>query len=165
MHLHEASPAQLRAWLAEPHNAAVRHVLERRLDELHTARAGERVDSLTLTLALPPRALSPNSRQHWTAKGRETKAYRSAAKQAAEEALDGRTTPRWKEAKAEAVFYLRDARRRDRDNLAASLKAAWDGIADAGVVENDCGLTHLPPVLRVDRAAPRVEIHISPMDD
>ena len=67
---------------------------------------------------------------------------------------------RWKAAEAEATFFFRDKRRRDRDNLLASLKAAFDGIAAAGVVEDDADLTHLPVRVEVDKADPRVEIKI-----
>lgn len=52
-------------------------------------------------------------------------------------------------------------RRRDRDNLLASLKAAFDGIADAGLVENDAGLTHLPVHIVIDpRTCPCVSLFI-----
>jgi Holliday junction resolvase RusA-like endonuclease len=165
MMLSDAGPKQLRAWIADPKNAAVRPVLERRLAEVTAARANAPIERLTLTLPLPSPVLSPNGRGHVMTKSSATKKYRKAAKLEAENALDGHTPPRWKRAQAQAVFYFRVDRRRDRDNLAASLKAAWDGIADAGVVENDCGLTHLPPVLRVDRDAPRVEITLTPMDE
>ena len=37
----------------------------------------------------------------------------------------------------------------------------WDGIADAGVVADDVGLTHEPVQMLVDRKNPRVEITIT----
>jgi crossover junction endodeoxyribonuclease RusA len=106
-----------------------------------------------VVLPLPARNLSPNSRVCWQAKARSVKAYRLFSFSLAQ-----RYPRRWKSAEAEATFYFADRRRRDRDNLLASLKAAFDGIAAAGVVEDDADLTHLPVRIEVDRENPRVEI-------
>lgn len=70
---------------------------------------------------------------------------------------------RWREAEAQATFYFKDKRNRDADNLLASLKPAFDGIADAGVVVNDCGLHHKPVKRSVDKNDPRVVIVIRPL--
>lgn len=121
--------------------------------------------TLTLTLPLPPRELHPNARVHWRPKAKAVATYRMLAKGAALVALGRARQPRWSAAAAQAVFYVKDRRRRDRDNLAASLKAGWDGIADAGVVENDAGITHLPVRIEVDAARPRVEITITQVED
>ncbi len=108
-----------------------------------------------IVLPLPDRTLSPNSRVCWQAKARATKAFRSLAF-----FVSQRFPTRWKSATAQAIFYFPDSRRRDRDNLLASLKAAFDGIAAAGVVEDDSELTHLPVQIAKDPAAPRVEIFL-----
>ena len=42
------------------------------------------------------------------------------------------------------VFRFGDKRRRDKDNLLASLKAAFDGLTDAGVWTDDSEATYLP---------------------
>jgi crossover junction endodeoxyribonuclease RusA len=115
---------------------------------------------LTITLPLPPRELNPNARCHWAKKAKAVKEYRRRAWALARKAM--RTPPRWKEAEARAVFYWPDRRRRDRDNAQASLKAAWDGITDAGMLEDDSGLTHRPCGWHVDRKNPRVELTITP---
>lgn len=113
------------------------------------------IAEVVVTLRLPDRRLSPNARVCWQAKSRAVKAYRTSA------FFIGQCFPmRWKAAEAEATFFFRDKRRRDRDNLLASLKAAFDGIAAAGVVEDDADLTHLPVRVEVDKADPRVEIKI-----
>lgn len=114
---------------------------------------------ITLTLPLPPRDCSPNARGHWSKKARAVKAYRERSE------MEARRVPaslrqQWEDAEAWIVFYLPDRRRRDRDNLMASLKAAWDGLTDAGVLADDYGLIQNRPELRVDRANPRVEIEI-----
>ena len=115
---------------------------------------------LPLTLPLPPKALSPNARGHWGAKARAVAGYRQRAYMVACVEVPASKRPGWERAETRVVFYLPDRRRRDMDNLAASLKAAWDGIADAGIVQNDSGLYHHPPEMRVDKANPRVEIEV-----
>ena len=66
-------------------------------------------------------------------------------------------------ARVTSKFFFRDRRRRDRDNLLASLKPAFDGIADARVVTNDSGMIHMPVEQYVDRPDPRVEIMVEAM--
>jgi Holliday junction resolvase RusA-like endonuclease len=48
--------------------------------------------------------------------------------------------------------------RRYRNNLLASLKPAFDGLADASVVADDSGMIHMPVEQHMDRDDPRVEI-------
>jgi crossover junction endodeoxyribonuclease RusA len=113
---------------------------------------------IVITLPLPAPCLSPNARPHFMQKARATKAYRTAA------FIEARKhkAERWKRATAQATFYKATKRVSDSDNLLASLKSAYDGIADAGIVANDRDLTHKPVVQLVDRANPRVEIELSP---
>ncbi len=116
--------------------------------------------SLTLSLPLPPRELSPNARPHYMAKARAKKKYRRFAWATAVGA-NGGTGDRWPTATCQATFYVRDRRRRDRDNLLASLKAAFDGLTDARIIEDDAGLIHLPVQIDVDRENPRVELLVT----
>lgn len=113
---------------------------------------------MKIVLDLPPKALSPNARVHWAVKARATKKYRKAAEMLARE----HGVIRYASAHVGTIFYVKDKRglRQDADNLIASLKAAFDGLADAGVVENDKALTPLPPKLDVDKHNPRVEMFI-----
>jgi crossover junction endodeoxyribonuclease RusA len=113
--------------------------------------------AFTIELPLPRRTLSPNARPHWRTKARAVKAYRTLAWALAVEALGGKR-PGWPRARARARFFFVDSRKRDGDNFLASLKSAFDGIADAGAVANDSGLAHEPPEFHVDRERPRVEI-------
>jgi crossover junction endodeoxyribonuclease RusA len=117
--------------------------------------------SLTFTLRMPPRELSPNARAHWRVKAAATKSYRLAGYLAGCRVLASER-PGWVEAVAQVTFWLPDRRRRDRDNLAASLKAAFDGLVDAGILADDAGLHHAPLRLEVDARWPRVEITITP---
>lgn len=119
---------------------------------------------IRLTLPLPPEGCSPNDRVHWRTKAKAVREYRSRA------AAEGRRIPaskrpRWERAETEVVFYFAVRRRRDEDNAAARLKPAWDGIADAGIVVNDSGLTHGKPRFEIDREWPRVEITLRPLED
>jgi len=118
------------------------------------------VNSITITLPLPDKSLSPNARVHWAKKSKAVKAYREAAKWAAFMATRP-TPPKWKNATYKAVFYWPNARRRDADNAVASIKAALDGIADAGVVINDSGLWPERPEFHTDTENPRLEITIT----
>jgi Holliday junction resolvase RusA-like endonuclease len=60
-------------------------------------------------------------------------------------------------------FYFKDRRRRDADNLLASLKAVFDGLKDAGVIDDDAGFIHLPIEMDHDPKSPRVVIEIRPL--
>ncbi len=114
---------------------------------------------IKITLPLPPKELSPNARGHWAAKARATKGYRQWAWAEAVSTSGGRRF-RWLAATAVATFYFPQRRRRDRDNLLASLKAAFDGITDAEIIADDSGLIHLPVAVTIDRDNPRVEISL-----
>ena len=111
---------------------------------------------ILLALSLPPKELHPNSRVHWAAKARAVKAYRQQT---------GIMTLlwqhlHWKRVTVQATFYFKTSRRRDGDNLLASLKPAFDGLVDAGVLVDDSGITHLPVTVKIDKENPRVELRI-----
>jgi crossover junction endodeoxyribonuclease RusA len=80
----------------------------------------------------PDKGLSPNARLHYFAKSRLVKSARQAAWGAtlAEFGAPARL-PKGSRVNLEVVFCPPDNRRRDRDNLIASMKAATDGISDA----------------------------------
>jgi Holliday junction resolvase RusA-like endonuclease len=117
-------------------------------------------DRLRITLALPSPLLSPNGRPHPMARARAVKRYRTAAW--AEAIRSDHRHAGWREATLQATFWLPDSRRRDAGNLQGSLKAAIDGIVDAGVLEDDEWLVELPPIRLIDRDNPRVEIEVWP---
>lgn len=114
---------------------------------------------IEIQLELPPKELSPNARPHFMAKARLTKKYRSTAAMLAR--LKRPEKP-WETALVQTTWYFKTNRKRDRDNLLASMKAAFDGLADGGVVGDDAGFVHLPPVIEIDKERPRVVITISP---
>lgn len=68
----------------------------------------------------------------------------------------------WKFARVSAVFFHPDNRRRDPDNSMGSIKAAYDGIVDAGLVIDD-DAKHMKrgePTFAVDSKYPRVVLTI-----
>lgn len=118
---------------------------------------------IRINLPLPDRILSPNARPHWAPKAKAVREARGAAYYLAMAAMRkaGIKPPKWEAAEVRTVFYWPTRHRRDRDNALASMKATMDGIADAGVVENDAGFIQHPPEMRHDPADPRVEITIT----
>lgn len=116
------------------------------------------MNTYTLILPLPDPCLSPNARVHWAKKGRAVKELRRCASLVALAEMTAARVkpPRWKTATVQVTAYYPVKRRRDKDNLVASLKAAFDGLVDAGMLEDDDGLTHLPTVIDIDAMNPRV---------
>lgn len=70
----------------------------------------------------------------------------------------------WKKASVQAVYHFKRHRDRDHDGLIDWLKAYLDGMADARLIVNDCGLTHLPPEIVEGSTDPRVELHVTRTD-
>jgi len=118
--------------------------------------------TIKIELPLPHKNLSPNSRCHWRAKAAATKKARSESRLITMDAMNRSDCAEWfwPAAKVRAVFYFKDHRKRDRDNALSSLKAHFDGLADAGLISNDSGLTHMPVVMSVDKTNPRVVLLI-----
>lgn len=78
-----------------------------------------------ITLPFPPPALSPNARQHWAAKARAFKTYKTQCYVLLwqhRDVLAGRDT-------FSLQFCPPDNHRRDIDNLVASSKAAIDALS------------------------------------
>ena len=121
-------------------------------------------ESVTIVLPLPKKVLSPNCAVATPggrfAKAAAVKRYRQLACEAVK-AEDIETAP-WKKAAVAAKFYFQTNHRRDQDNAMASLKAAYDGIVDAGLVIDD-DYEHMErkmPLFENDPIHPRVELII-----
>lgn len=99
-------------------------------------------ESITFDLPLPPRECSPKARAHYHRKARAVKWYRCAAALA----VSMKCHKRWllSAATIQFEFTFQMNRRRDEDKLLASMKAAIDGFADAGIVHNESAFTVLP---------------------
>lgn len=116
-------------------------------------------ESIKITLRLPGTVLSPNAPRgtHWAVRRDAIRAYRGLA---CAEAMAIGNRNRWKSAEQRATFYFTANRNRDGDNFLARLKPVWDGLQDAGVLDNDSGLVHHPVKFEIDKENPRVEIEI-----
>lgn len=117
--------------------------------------------SITITLPLPVRKLSPNARVHWAEKAKLVRASRKVAALAALEALNLRRPPGWLKAKMEIRAFFKTRNFPDPDNLTASMKSQIDGIADSGIIANDKSLWPERPVFAKDAENPRIEITIT----
>jgi len=117
-----------------------------------------------IILPLPPKILQPNCTiatiNSRFMKAAATKRYRRMAREAVE-AEQIETMP-WGKASVQVVFYFKTNHRRDQDNAMGSLKSAYDGIVDAGLVEDDDyeHMKRISPIFKIDRNHPRVEFII-----
>jgi crossover junction endodeoxyribonuclease RusA len=87
-----------------------------------------------IRLPWPPAVLSPNSRRHWAEYANAAKKYRAEAHLMAKgvgcKALNCTSLT------VEITFCPPDRRKRDTDNMLASIKSGLDGIADATGVDD-----------------------------
>jgi len=102
---------------------------------------------MQLEIPLPPKILSPNARSHWAAKSKAAKAYKSDCYYVA---LSKPFQPEVSGAiHIHVQWHPKTAHAFDEDNAIASLKHAFDGIAQAWRV-NDSRFTisfeKMPPV-------------------
>jgi len=122
-------------------------------------------EEVLIVLPLPDAILSPN-RTVGSIGGRYAKAaaikrYREFAKKAIEEARI-KSAP-WAKILVKAIFYFSCNRKRDQDNAMSSLKSAYDGIVDSGLVADD-DYKHMlrdTPEFLIDKFHPRVELEIT----
>lgn len=87
--------------------------------------------TLDLPFDRPP--ITANQRLHHMAKARLTRQVRRAASFLARSAR----IPTLDTCTVRMVWFVTDRHRRDADNLVPTLKAACDGLVDAGVVSDD----------------------------
>jgi hypothetical protein len=108
-----------------------------------------------LVMPMPPKCLHPNSNSTWRAKIGPKKKTREASWLITEKycrEVFGKY-PKWVDAVVRLEFFFgkqnckKGGHRRlhDRDNILAWAKNLIDGLQDGGLVEDDCGITYLPP--------------------
>lgn len=121
-------------------------------------------DSVTIELPLPHPKLNPNRSRglHWAAKSKLARSYRDACGLLALEAQRG-SKRRWTRATISVAAYYETPRRRDADNLIASLKPAFDGLVDAGLLADDSGVTIGAVTMAVDPDMACVLLHVTPI--
>ena len=121
------------------------------------------MNAITITIPLPPRETMVNARHaHWGKRARHTRKQRGDAALAALCAMNaaGIKPPQWDAAVIHTTFYFRDHRHQDPDSLLGWLKASRDALQDVGIIRNDKRLIPMPPVVRIDKLDPRVELEI-----
>jgi len=91
----------------------------------------QKLSSWTFELPWPAKELSPNARHHWAAAARAKKTYRTRCRQVGEGVGLGMASESAKTVLVHLTFVPPDKRRRDWDNLVASMKSGLDGLADA----------------------------------
>lgn len=101
-------------------------------------------DVLTLELPFPPKELSPNSRPNRWEKARTVRQYREDCGWAGtvqyRRYVSKKGTPLptlTPPVTATVTFVVPDRRRRDEQNFLQMLKPAFDGLVDAGVLQDD----------------------------
>lgn len=105
----------------------------------------------------PPLSLSPNGRVHYMQKHRCVKAYRDHARVSG---FNGRAI---ENPIVCVVPIVKVKRKRDLDNILASLKPALDGLTDAGWWKDDSNIKgiHLVPEIMVPSLSDRCILVIS----
>ncbi len=88
-------------------------------------------DVISVTLPWPDSRLSPNSREHWASLMRAKRDAKGTGFWRTKAALGVDGKPAAKLLDVQITFHPPDKRRRDMDNMVASLKAYQDGIARA----------------------------------
>ncbi len=125
-------------------------------------------EGIFVVLPLPARVLSPNcmigSIGGRFMKASATRKFRRVTKEAVQ-AEHVETLP-WRKAHVAATLFHNTKRRRDQDDALGSLKAAYDGIVDAGVVPDDDPehMERSMPLLKHDKLWPRVELTITRLE-
>jgi crossover junction endodeoxyribonuclease RusA len=105
-----------------------------------------------VTLPLPSRNLSPNSRVHWSKLAKHKKEARRFAALASWDQVGPCKFNGYR-----LDFYWPTKRRRDKDNAAAMCKAYLDGIADC-MQQDDSDWEFDGVRFDIDRNNPRLEI-------
>lgn len=116
--------------------------------------------------ALPPKEASPNWRGHWTEKYRAMRDYKTLVIVKAREAMRANhPTQPIPTARLSITFIVKDRRYiKDGDNAIASLKAAIDGIVEAGILKDDKYIKVSPVRYEIDKdRAPGTIIEIQPI--
>lgn len=92
--------------------------------------------SIVVTLPLPNPKLHAHNTGHWRGKSKLIKELRTLAKLECRKAMKGKR-PKWAKATIHYRFFFKNNRRRDAVNAKQSMKAAVDGVVDAGLIPDD----------------------------
>jgi len=121
-------------------------------------------ETVIIVLPIPPRVLSPNvavgSLGGRFMKAAATKKQRRLAMEAVQQ--ERIETAPWRKVEVEPHFYFKTKRKHDDANAVASLKGAYDGVVDAGLVPDDSHehWKNETPEFFVDHKHPRIVLFI-----
>ena len=115
----------------------------------------------TLSAPLPSNKLGQNSRGHWSSKAGETAKYRALICLLAKKALVG-DKPMWEKANVRLIAHFPTLAFPDPINFYDRMKAAFDGLQDAGLLKDDKNLWPNGGEFHKDAANPRVVIVVTP---
>ena len=118
---------------------------------------GSVVQRITIDIPHPPASLSPNSRSHWRDKARDTRHMRTISNMLTCAAMGcADINEPWPAARMD-IHWRFAGRQPDDDNIIARCKPIRDGIADAGLVADDCSI-HVGSV--VFERVPRRDVEV-----
>ena len=110
---------------------------------------------ITLTLPWPPKELSPNARQHWSALAKAKKAYREECAWHAK--VQGACKQDAEKLHLALTFFAPTRRSYDLDNALARMKSGLDGLADVlGVDDKHWSLS----IARADEIGGMVKVEV-----
>lgn len=118
--------------------------------------------SQTWVIRLPlARPLTLNARQHWAVKAREVRQLRGDTLLL----LRSQRIGHHDRVDVALTYYPKDRRRRDSDNLVATLKVACDAMIDAQIVDDDdpAHMVKHMPVIAAPDGDPRLELTVTPL--
>lgn len=121
----------------------------------------QRQACVRIELPWPDKRLSPNARPNRYELGRVKSGARTTGRIMAKVAKPPRFAPD-SALRVTTTFFPPDRRARDEDNLKASMKAAYDGIAD-GIGVDDKWFKHQPIVIGEPVKGGRVVVEIEAM--
>lgn len=118
--------------------------------------------NIKIILPFPAAKLNPNRRSghSWQVTAAEKVEAWQAGKIATLEALNGKRPAIAAPVKFSITFFCPNRRRRDLDNLLASLKPSLDGICNAVDID-DSAIEEMQLIKRYDANNPRVEVEIT----
>lgn len=123
------------------------------------------MQSVTITMPIPPRTLSPNAShsRNYFAKSTARRQQRTDAMLYAASACPG-ACPRWERFRVSIRWFAKDKSKvPDLDNGVACCKGIIDGMVDAGIMANDKGWEGVDWWPLTDKARPRVEVTVTPV--
>ena len=125
--------------------------------------------SISIVLPIPARVLHPNFSIGSYGMRMAVASARKKMRRLACEAVqaEGVDDAPWPKCSVKAEFHYKYNRKRDDDNANGSLKSSYDGVVDAGLVENDdhAHMTRESPEFVIDKESQFVVLRITRIEN